>query len=378
MDLQQRINAFVQLGKFLSQFDRKSPGQKSDVLYNDLFFDGMSHQIKLASQVNGWFTRDNILFAIEGWAKLLTKERLEEWLKGYAFAKNGQSAQQNGKLKQNSVETIAVIMAGNIPLVGFHDFLCVLITGKAFVGKQSSNDKHLLPFLAKYIEYVEPEFKGTIKFTEDKLPEHTAVIATGSDNTARYFEYYFGKKPHIIRKNRNSVAILTGKETEEELTALGEDIFRYYGLGCRNVSKLLVPEGYSFDAFFKAMYVWKDIIQQAKYANNYDYNKAVYLMSLFDLLENGFLMLKEDASYGSPIATLFYEHYSSEKVLLDKIIQDKDKIQCIVSTETIRTTFRESVPKELVHKQVAFGSAQKPGLDDYADGVDTIAFLLNL
>lgn len=378
MNLQQRINAFVQLGTFLSQFDRDGIEQKSGILYNDLFFDGMKIQIKLASQANGWFTKENILFALEGWATLLNQEKLEKWLEGYAFAKNEQSAQQVENSEVSHMHTIAVIMAGNIPLVGFHDFLCVLISGKAFVGKLSSNDKHLMPFLSKYIEYIEPGFKGTIKFTEDKLPDHTAVIATGSNNTARYFEYYFGKKPHVIRKNRNSVAILTGKETEEELTALGEDIFRYYGLGCRNVSKLLVPEGYSFDAFFKAIFPWKDIIQQAKYANNYDYNKAVYLMSLFDLLENGFLMLKEDASYGSPIATLFYETYTSEKLLLEKLIKDDDKIQCIVSSKALFSNFRESVLKELVYKQVAFGSTQKPGLDDYADGEDTIAFLLNI
>lgn len=373
MTLQQRINAFVQLGTFLSQFTRASIAQKEGVINNDLFFDGMKHQFKLAGENNGWFTKENILFAIEGWANSLTEENLTEWLTSYdsAFAKAYDNSNEINKSSLSVAEekTVAVIMAGNIPLVGFHDFLCVLISGHSFVGKQSSNDKHLLPYLAKYLEYVEPAFKGKITFTEDKLPDHDAVIATGSDNTARYFEYYFGKKPNIIRKNRNSVAVLTGKETEEQLNALGEDIFRYYGLGCRNVSKLYVPENYNFDNFFKAVYSWSDIMNGAKYANNYDYNKAIYLMSLFDLLENGFLMLKEDESCGSPIATLFYETYKSTEILAEKLAQDEDKIQCVVGS-----SFHESGNSQLI----PFGKTQKPELSDYADGVDTIAFLTNL
>ncbi|EAQ39956.1 hypothetical protein MED134_04364 [Dokdonia sp. MED134] len=359
MTLQQRINAFSKLGTFLSQFSRTNIAQKEGVAHNDLFFDGMKHQFKLARENNGWFTQENILFALEGWAALLTEEKLSEWMSGYndAFA------------KAQSQKTVAIIMAGNIPLVGFHDFLCVLIADQKVAIKQSSNDKHLLPYLAKYLEYVAPDFKGRISFTEEKLPAHDAVIATGSDNTARYFEYYFGKKPNIIRKNRNSVAILTGDESEEQLKALGEDIFRYYGLGCRNVSKLLVPEGYNFDAFFKAIYSWSDVMNDAKYANNYDYNKAVYLMSLFELLENGFLMLKEDESYGSPIATLFYEKYESKESLDLKLSQDADKIQCIVGDDKNLQGFTSLIP---------FGKTQKPNLQDYADGVDTIAFLASI
>tara|TARA_R110002051_G_scaffold8316_1_gene35059 strand:- start:48246 stop:49328 length:1083 start_codon:yes stop_codon:yes gene_type:complete len=360
MDLQHRINAFSQLGTFLSQFTRSEVVKNDEVPHNELFFDGMLHQMKLANEHNGWFTKENVLFAIEGWASLLTEEKLTSWLSAYNFSTDKEQ------------KTIAVIMAGNIPLVGFHDFLSVLMSGHAFVGKQSSNDKHLLPFLAKYLEYVAPGFKGKIHFTPDTLPEHDAVIATGSDNTARYFEYYFGKKPNIIRKNRNSVAVLTGNETAEELTALAEDIFRYYGLGCRNVSKLFVPTDYNFDAFFNAMYPWHEIVNQAKYANNYDYNKAVYLMSLFDMLENGFLMIKEDESYGSPIATLFYERYSSLEALKEKLLTDADKIQCVVSSQ-----FGVS-PLERQAEEIPFGHTQKPQLTDYADGVDTLAFLLKI
>lgn len=352
MDLVNRIEAFSQLGLFLSQFSRKQILKNDAVKFNDLFFDGFQHQIKLAQQHNGWFTKDNILFALEGWSKLLAKANLEKWLSAYDI-----SAPTNSR--------IAIIMAGNIPLVGFHDFLCVLITGNEVLVKQSSNDKHLLPFLAKYLEYIEPGFKGKIMFTEEKLSGFDAVIATGSDNTARYFDYYFKKHPNIIRKNRNSAAVLTGKESPEQLTALGEDVFRYYGLGCRSVSKLFVPEDYDFDDFFGGMYAQSGVIESTKYANNYDYNKAVYIMSLFETLENGFLMIKEDENYASPIATVFYEKYASVQELKEKLKRDADKIQCIVADG-----FSEN--------EVAFGQTQQPELWDYADGIDIIEFILKI
>ncbi|WP_191859507.1 acyl-CoA reductase [Hanstruepera ponticola] len=352
MDLEKRINAFVKLGEFLSQFSTLEFTKIDTVLHNDLFFDGFKHQIKLAKEHNGWFNTDNIVYAFNNWSNTLTKNNLSQWLSKYNF---------------NTLEpkTVAIIMAGNIPLVGFHDFLSVLISGHQVLVKQSSNDKQLLPYLAKYLEYVEPEFKGSIRFTEDKLSNFDAVIATGSDNTARYFEYYFKDKPSIIRKNRNSVAVLTGKETAKDFENLSEDIFRYYGLGCRNVSKLFVPKDYNFEGFFKGMYKWHPIIEQAKYANNYDYNKAVYLMSEFDMLENGFLMIKEDTSYASPIATVFYEYYDNLEQLEQRLVLDSDRIQCVVSNYKL-------------DNQVPFGASQNPQLWDYADNVDTIAFLLKI
>lgn len=350
MDLQQRINAFVKLGEFLNQFKQTDIIKNDSVDKNDLFFEGFKHQIKLAEEHNGWFTKKNIFFSLESWSNSLTNKNITHWLSKYNF--------NNTKQK-----TVAIIMAGNIPLVGFHDFLSVLITGHNVLVKQSSNDKHLLPFLAKYLEVVEPNFKGKIEFTEEKLNNFDTVIATGSDNTARYFEYYFKNKPSIIRKNRNSVAILTGNETQTQLEALSNDIFRYYGLGCRNVSKLLVPNDYNFDAFFKAIYKWHPIINEAKYANNYDYNKAVYLMSEFNMLENGFLMLKEDPSYSSPIATVFYEYYDSKAHLQEKLKTDKDRIQCVVANGFTKN-------------EIAFGKTQNPQLWDYADNTDTVEFLL--
>jgi hypothetical protein len=347
--IKNRVDAFLKLGHFLSQYSRASIQKKEDVLFNDLFFDGFIHQLKIAEENNSWFTRENILFAIESWTNALTIENVQAWIK-------------DEKILESSSKRVAIIMAGNIPLVGFHDFLAVLISGHSVLVKQSSNDKHLVPFLAKYLEYVEPSFKGKITFTEEKLSGYDAVIATGSNNTARYFEYYFKNTPSIIRKNRNSVAIIQGNESEQDYENLSEDIFRYFGLGCRSVSKLFVPKNYNFDAFFKGMYQQHQIIQNAKYANNYDYNKAVYLMSEFDILENGFLMIKEDESYASPIASVFYEYYDDPVDLKIKLHKEGEQIQCIVS-------------KGFIENEIAFGQTQSPQLWDYADGVNTLQFL---
>ncbi|MGB0891316.1 MAG: acyl-CoA reductase [Flavobacteriaceae bacterium] len=347
--IQNRISAFIKLGTFLSQFSNISIEKKDNIEHNDLFFDGFKHQLKIAGENNTWFTKENLLFASENWAKALTKSNITKWV-------------INENLGTNDAKKVAVIMAGNIPLVGFHDFLSVLITGHSVLVKQSSNDKHLLPFLAKYLEYVEPELKGNITFTEEKLTDFDAVIATGSNNTARYFEYYFKDKPSIIRKNRNSVAVITGNESEEDFENLSEDVFRYFGLGCRSVSKLFVPKEYNFDNFFKGMYNQQEIINNAKYANNYDYNKAVYLMSEFDILENGFLMIKEDASYASPIASVFYEYYENIDDLKIKLWEEREQIQCVVA-------------KDFIENEIAFGQTQHPQLWDYADGVNTLEFL---
>ncbi len=348
MLVNKRIEAIVKLGDFLGQFQPKDIVKKDKVLYNDLFFESFKQQIKRAKEFNGWFTEDNILYSFYNWSKLLNNKDLTKWSSSYSINKP-------------TSKNIAIIMAGNIPLVGFHDFLSVLISGNNIIVKQSSNDKHFLPLIAKYLEKVEPEFKGKILFTDEKLNNFDAVIATGSNNTARYFDYYFGKYPSIIRQNRNSVAILTGDESKEDLQNLGEDIFRYFGLGCRSVAKIFVPKNYDFDKLFNAIYHYNDIINYKKYENNYDYNKAVYLMSQFKIVENGFLMLKEDTSYSSPIASLFYEYYENLEGLSQKLQIDKDLIQCIVGNEGIK-----------------FGETQKPQLWDYADDVDTLEFLQNL
>lgn len=351
MLLENRIYAFTKLGDFLSQFSIKGINKKENISQNELFFDAFKMQIKRAKEFNSWFTEDNVLFALENWSKLLNSNTLSKWVANY-------------KIPNQLNKKVAVIMAGNIPLVGFHDFLTVLISGHDIVVKQSSNDKHFLPLIAKYLEYVEPSFKGKITFT-DKLEKFDAVIATGSNNTSRYFDYYFGKYPNIIRQNRNAVAILTGNESSKDLEKLGDDIFRYFGLGCRNVAKIFIPKGYDFDIFFNAIFKFKDIINYKKYENNYTYNKAVYLMSLFKLQENGFLMLKEDTSYSSPIASLFYEYYTNLERLKEKLHLEQEQIQVIVSNTEIENS-------------VKFGETQTPQLWEYADNVDTMKFLIEL
>lgn len=351
MTIQHRKSCLEQVGTFLSQFKTTGIKKQDNLPFNDLFFERMKEQITMAVHYNGWFTRENVLFSLEEWSKALTEENLEKWLKNY-------------DLKEEN-KTVAIIMAGNIPLVGFHDFISVLISGNKILVKQSSNDQKLLPIIAEYLIQLEPGFISKIEFTPDRMKDFDAVIATGSNNTARYFEYYFKDKPSIIRKNRNSVAVLTGNETEKELTLLGEDIFRYFGLGCRNVSKLYVPKDYNFDPFFKAILPWADLMNHAKYANNYDYNKAVYLMSEFKLLENGFLMLKQDESFGSPIATMFYETYENLENLIRTLEVNKENLQCVVS-------------RDVLESEVKFGQTQHPRLWDYADDVNTLDFLKNL
>ena len=345
-------NCFVELGHFLSQFNENKTIKKEAIKNNDSFFEKFNDLIQLSQSHNNWFTPENVFFAIQSWAEALTDENLSTWLSNYTF-------------ENTAPKKIGLVLAGNIPLVGFHDFLSVVITGNHALIKTSSNDQHLIKFLANYLIALDERLKERITFIEGKLEGFDAVIATGSNNTARYFEYYFGSKPNIIRKNRNSVAVLTGNESQEELEALGEDIFRYFGLGCRNVSKLFVPKNYNFDAFFKGMFVHKDIIEYEKYANNYDYNKAVYLMSLFQILDNGFMTIKEDTSYASPISSVFYEYYESLEDVKKRLETDQEIIQCVVSNGCIPHSF-------------GFGEAQKPKLTDYADQVDTLQFLNNL
>ncbi|AWG26669.1 acyl-CoA reductase [Flavobacterium kingsejongi] len=352
MTLADKKKAFITLGTFLSQFSLDHNEKKENVPHNDRFFDSFSSLIKLLQSHNGWYTEEQVTFALHSWAEALTAANLDEWLKPYS-------------LDNTTPKNVGLILAGNIPLVGFHDFLSVLISGHKVLVKTSSNDQHLLPFLAKYLIAVAPGFQERITFCEGKLENFDAVIATGSNNTARYFEYYFKDKPSIIRKNRNSAAVLTGDETKEQLIGLGEDIFRYFGLGCRNVSKLFLPENYDFALLFEALYEYRDVIYYEKYANNYDYNKAVFLMSNFKLLDNEFLTLKEDPGYASPISSVFYEYYSDLNQLTGRLMEERDSLQCIVTAADIPS-------------RTAFGTTQQPKLWDYADNVDTIAFLTTL
>lgn len=351
MNLEKRINAFVKLGLFLKQFKSEEINKDFDdlnVIYYDDFFALMQRQKSL----NGWFDIDSVKDSIESNAQMLSEDNLKKWLSNYT-------------LNEQQPKHVGVIMAGNIPLVGFHDFLTVLITGNVIKAKLSSNDNTLLPKIAEVLISIEPDFKQRINFIE-KLEDFSAVIATGSDNTARYFKQYFDKYPHIIRKNRTSVAIVSNDDTEQELKKLGTDVFKYYGLGCRNVSKLFLPENYKLDKIFEAFYEFKHVIDNNKYANNYDYNKAVYLLGNNKILDNNFLLMKEDQSLNSPVGVLHYEHYSGLNDLKAKLNSDSEKIQCIVSSDKTPC------------QSFLFGQAQYPELTDYADGVDTVEFITKL
>ncbi len=252
-------------------------------------------------------------------------------------------------------------MAGNIPLVGFHDFLSVFLSGHIAVIKLSSDDKHLFPAVLNIMNSLNSGISECVEVVDGKLTGFDAVIATGSDNSALYFESYFGKYPNIIRKNRTSIAIINGKETKEELKKIGDDIFSYYGLGCRNISQILVPENFKLDDFFEAIYDYNGVINHNKYANNYDYNKAVYLMNLETFLDNGFVLLKEDDSLNSPLAVIFYKRYKNQHDIDAYLNENAGKIQVIIGKD-----------------YTGFGDGQSPTLTDYADGIDTMAFLNKL
>lgn len=356
MTINKRIEAFIKLGQFLEQFSEGSK-KKAENPYNTVFYDSFNELIQSVHYHNNWFTEDNVRNAIDAIALSLNPKKLLDWLSDYVKALSD----------HKPIRNVAVIMAGNIPMVGFHDMLCVLLSGNKFTGKLSSDDSLLMPAISKILIAIEPEFSNTIEFTVGPLKNINGVIATGSNNTARYFEYYFGKYPHIIRKNRNSVAVLTGKESKEDLKLLGKDIFQYYGLGCRNVSKLFVPKDYKFDAFYEAIFDFQNVVNNNKYGNNYDYNRTVYLMSnTASLLDNNFLLLKEDKRYSSPIGVLFYEYYDEISDLNCQFQNDREHIQCIVSS------FHE------IKNSISFGSAQYPKLNDYADGIDTMKFLIGL
>ena len=346
MTLNEHIEAFSELGKFLEQFFNDSNTK------DDEFSQRLATEIEAAVHYNGWFTKNNVRFSLQQWQLALTEDNLSAWLKNYDINTKGP-------------KTIGLILAGNVPLVGFHDVLSVLVTGHNVLIKYSSNDQRLLPLLLEKLKAINSKYNERIKTARDQLKGFDAVIATGSNNTSRYFNYYFKNVPSIIRKNRHSVAILTGEESPEQIQLLANDIFRYYGLGCRNVSKLLVPEGYNFNTFFENIMNWSEVINDNKYANNYDYNKAVYLMSGANMLDNNFVLLKEDKGFSSPIGVLFQDSYKNLEELEEILAEEKDNLQCLVSNN-------------LQPHHIYFGETQHPKLWDYADNIDTVEFLLKV
>lgn len=336
MTIESRIQALVQLGSLLNKHTESRVKVGSE----------LELAIKRASIYNGWFTSKNVRKSLAAIVEMLSEDQLKAWSCAYEL---------------EGEKRVAIIMAGNIPLVGFHDLLSVLISGHTALVKMSSDDNQLLPIIVDALKTIEPNFADKIHFTENKMENFDAVIATGSNNSARYFEHYFGKYPNIIRKTRSSVAILDGSESEEELKGLANDVFQYFGLGCRSISKVFLPKEYDLNLLFNAFYAHKEVINNKKYVNNYDYNKAIYIMGQHDIIENGFLIMKQDTALKSPVSVLHYEFYDDLEFVHRLVVDYQEKIQCV--------TGRGFIP---------FGKAQCPALDDYADGVDTMAFLQSL
>jgi hypothetical protein len=342
MLLEERIKAFVAVGDRINE-----------MLQNEEQESGLGKFLE-ASCYNEWFTKEHIKYSLRAIADTLSEENIKTWLSKYP------------NLENVTKKKVGVVTAGNIPLVGFHDFLCVLMAGYELVIKMSSKDDRLLKGIIALLISENAEFENLIRFEEEKLKDFDAIIATGSDNTSKYFEYYFGKYPNIIRRNRNSVAVLTGEESDHELNGLADDIMMYFGLGCRNVSKLYLPAGYDIQKIFKVLYNYKHFVDHNKYSNNYTYNKSIYMMNKIPFWENGFAILKEDIGMASPISVIYFENYSSIDKIKDRLAIDKENIQCVVTKDGI------------VDGSIAFGQAQHPQLWDYADNVDTMKFLVKL
>ena len=338
MNLDQHIKSLIKLGQQIVQFD------DSD----------LSNIIHQAYVQNNWFDQDEMKHCLKAWSNQLTEENLIEWTSRYNFSKKADP------------KNVGLILAGNIPLVGLHDIICVLLSGNKALVKLSAKDTFMMKFIIFSLYQIDEAYKERIEIVE-RLTDHDAIIATGSNNSSRYFEHYFGNYPNIIRKNRTSIALLDGKESKAQLEALGNDIFRYFGLGCRNISKIYVPQDYKLDPIFEALASFEPIMHNNKYKNNYDYNCTLLLMNQVKFLSNDFLMLKEDTSLHAPTGTVHIERYEDQADLKAKIDTiDQETIQCISSDHI-------NVPNH-----IQLGQCQHPQLWDYADNIDTIEFLLGL
>jgi hypothetical protein len=304
-----------------------------------------------ATNENAWFTHESISMSLAGVANYLDAAKLALWAKQYREIVNPKN--------------VGIIMAGNIPMVGFHDLLSVLISGHKALIKLSSSDSVLMRWIIETLIQIDAELSKRISLT-DKLTDFDAVIATGSNNTARYFDFYFAGYPHIIRRNRNSIAVLDGTEDSSTIQKLGEDIFSYFGLGCRNVSKIYVPKDYNFETFFQGIESFQEVINKHKYANNYDYHKSILLVNREKHLDNGFLLLKVSKNIASSLAILNYEFYTDINLLKEELKSREEEIQCIVAD------------KKNIPEAISFGNSQFPELNDYADKVDTMMFLTSL
>ena len=345
MNLNNRITLFVKLGRFFSDYINNNLESLERNKFDKAINESILH--------NSFFSKKNILKSLLSWSNVLTKKSIDDFLSNYLI-----------KIKKRE-KKIAIIMAGNIPLVGFHDFFCVIISGNFAVIKLSSKDSHLFKFILSFLVKENPEFDTKFDVVESKLQIFDAVIATGNNISANQFELYFKKYPKIIRRNRHSIAILNGNETKKEIELLANDIFYYYGLGCRNVSKIFIPNNYNLDILFKSFVLWNEVINKNSYANNYNYYRAIYLLNKEVFFDNGFVLLKESEKIGSPVGTIYFEYYKSDNQIKEMIKKNNDKIQCIVSNNNYPKTIK-------------FGETQMPNLNDFADDIDTFNFLLKL
>ena len=339
LSLKQRIDLIIEAGESLKNFEG-----------NEEIMTAMS----MAGSENSWFTEDNIKKSISSICNNYTdRSKLEQWLGNYQVPENKEP------------KILGLLLAGNIPFVGIHDVIAGFITGHLLKIKYSDKDTYLMKLFVKLIIDQNPE--AQVYFEEvERMNGIDMVIATGSNNTARYFDYYFGKMPNIIRKNRVSVGVLGPDTSMTELKLLGEDVFSYFGLGCRNISKLYLPKGYKVEMIMEAFEDWKSWVLHNKYKNNFDYNYAIYLLNKVKFLTNGSLITLEDDSLYSRISCLHFSYYESIDELKEQLKEIEDQVQCIVSNMTLDGI-----------KTYGLGESQSPELWDYADGVDTMKFLVS-
>lgn len=341
MELKKRLEILSSLGKELKE-----------VCTNDtlLAFPGF----ETVYNSNPWFTKDFVEHSLKEWSYLLEIENLQSWISKYNIS---------DKLLD---KTLGIIMAGNIPLVGMHDFICAFVSGLKIKVKLSSKDNVLMKWIIERICEKSICNSDRISIYENQLKDFDAIIATGSNNSNRYFDYYFSQIPNILRKNRNSVAVLSGDETKEELEKLVDDIFMYFGLGCRSVSKLYVPKNYDFEKLVMATHKYEHLRNCFKYANNLDYQYALLSINRIPLINIGYLYLLENENLHAPVSILNYEFYNNEVAIFEELTKKRESLQCIV------TKFNN------IANTISFGESQKPKLDEYADNIDTMSFLTSL
>ena len=355
MNQKEYIAALVSAGNFLCAW---LLGDKSlcDKLAGSGSYAGFSHAVQYALKENRWFTEESVRDALAAISsEMLNGDKLEAWLLAYSYCDS------NAHLKP-----IGVIAAGNIPLVCFHDVICVLLSGYNLLLKPSSKDKVLIGWVLELLIYFEPKLKDRIKLVSAiQQSAISGLIATGSNNTARYIEYEYPAIPVLSRKSRTSAAIVTGNETEEELTRLAYDIFSYFGMGCRNVSKLYVPNGYDFSFLLEASSEWaKKLSRQPKYISSYRYEHALSISLGESLIDGKVFLLKKNKLFNSPLSVIYYDFFTNLESVKNHIAQNADLLQCVVATSSFIGNVR-------------FGQTQQPALSDYADGIDTIQWLAN-